>query len=88
VHIMAGVGVGISLFVPVRWAFEAVGHDLGVRALLSNGHSPLGPPLVASYGNAGSHAIGFYWAILGAFVLASFLAAWLVLRRNAAGPVR
>src|SRR6266542_610530 len=88
VHIMAGVGVGVGLFVPVRWAFEAVGHDLGVRALLSNGHSPLGPPLVASYGNAGSHAIGFYWAILGAFVLASFLAAWLVLRRNAAGPVR
>ena len=53
VHIMAGAGAAISAIIPGRWAFEALGHDLGVRHLLSDGGSPLGPPLVASYGDAG-----------------------------------
>ncbi|HEV2685336.1 MAG TPA: ABC transporter permease, partial [Actinomycetota bacterium] len=83
VHLMAGVGVVISVLMPTRWGFEAVGHDLGVRLLLTHGGSPLGPPLVASYGSAGLRSTGFYWLVLGAFVVASFAAAWLVLRRSA-----
>jgi ABC-type multidrug transport system ATPase subunit len=86
VHLMAGVGAAISAVVPVRWAFEAVGHDLGVRSLLQHGGSPLGPPLIASFGNAGSHATGTYWAYLGAFILVLVAAAWVTLvltcRRN------
>ncbi len=82
VHVMAGVGAAISLVVPDRWAFEAVGRDLGVRTLLEEGGSPLGPPLVATYGDAGSAATPVYWAILAAFALAFLLATWPVLRRS------
>jgi ABC-type multidrug transport system ATPase subunit/ABC-type multidrug transport system permease subunit len=82
VHVMAGIGAAISLLVPDRWAFEAVGRDLGVRTLLEEGGSPLGPPLVATYGDAGSQATPVYWAILAAFALAFLLAAWPVLRRS------
>lgn len=88
VHLMAGVGAGISVFVPVRWAFEGIGHDFGVRQLLMEGGSPLGPPLVASYGDAGLHPTGFYWSILAAFTVAFFVAAWLVLHRTAKASLR
>lgn len=87
-HIMASVGAGISLFMPVRWAFEALGHDLGVRRLLSEGGSPLGPPIVASYGDAGMHSTGFYWTILAAFTVAFLMAAWLLLRRASTTSLR
>jgi ABC-type multidrug transport system ATPase subunit len=86
VHLMAGVGAAISAVMPVRWAFEAVGHDLGVRSLLRHSGSPLGPPLIASYGNAGSHATGTYWAYLGIFIVVLVAASWITLvltcRRN------
>jgi ABC-type multidrug transport system ATPase subunit/ABC-type transport system involved in multi-copper enzyme maturation permease subunit len=81
VHIMTGVGTAISAFIPVRWAFEAVGRDLRVRDLLTEGDSPLGPPLVASYGAAGTEPTWVYWAILGAFIATFFLGAGLLLRR-------
>jgi ABC-type multidrug transport system ATPase subunit len=83
VHIMAGMGAAMSVVMPVRWAFEAIGHDLGVRALLLHGGSPLGPPLVASYGGAGSHASGTYWVILAVFTALFLLGTWLMLRSTA-----
>ena len=82
VHVMASVGAAISTVVPVRWTFEAIGHDLGVRRLLTAGGSPLGPPLVASYGAAGTAATTTYWAILAAFGLVFLAAAWFVLARS------
>jgi ABC-type multidrug transport system ATPase subunit len=82
VHVMAGVGAAISVFIPVRWAFEAAGHALGVRGLLLHGGSPLGPPLVRAYGNAGEQAAGVYWLYLGAFVLIFLGAAWATLVRG------
>jgi ABC-type multidrug transport system ATPase subunit/ABC-type multidrug transport system permease subunit len=88
VHIMTGVGRAISAVVPVRWAFEAVGRDLGVRELLAAGGSALGPPLVASYGDAGLRPTGVYWAILGAFILVFLFGAWLLLRRAARASSR
>jgi hypothetical protein len=74
VHVMADVGAAISLVVPDRWAFEALGRDLEVREVLLRGGSPLGPPLVASYGDAGTSPIAVYWGILAGFAL-TFLAA-------------
>jgi len=53
-----------------------------VRQLLSNGGSPLGPPLVRAYGNAGEHSVDVYWLYLGAFTVAFFAAAWLTLIRS------
>lgn len=82
VHVMARVGVWISTVVPVRWAFEATGHDFGVRHLLANGHSPLGAPLIASYGNAGSRGAGTYALYLLAFTVVFLIAAWMTLRHT------
>jgi ABC-type multidrug transport system ATPase subunit len=83
VHLMAGAGAGISLVIPSRWAFEAVGHDLGARRILGGGGSPLGQPLLDSYGDAGSLPTGTYWLVLSLFAVAFLGATWAVLARSA-----
>ncbi|MDP9066959.1 MAG: ATP-binding cassette domain-containing protein [Actinomycetota bacterium] len=88
VNIMATVGRWIAAVVPSRWAFEAVGHDLGIRQLMAEGGSPLGPPLLETFGSAGQRATTTYWAILGAFALLFFIGAWAVLVRNSARSPR
>jgi hypothetical protein len=82
VHLMAGAGAVISVVIPSRWAFEALGHDLGARRILAEGGSPLGPPLLASYGDAGTSSIGVYWAILMAFTVVFLVGTWVVLVRS------
>ena len=83
VHVMAGAGAAISAIIPDRWAFEALGHDLGVRHILADGGSPLGPPLIAAYGKeAGTEATAIYWSYLAAFTVVFFFGAWAVLRRK------
>jgi ABC-type multidrug transport system ATPase subunit len=82
VHVMAASGAAISTIIPVRWAFEGIGHALGARAILLHGASPLGPPLVRSYGNAGTATTGTYLAYLGLFTVAFFAGAWAVLARG------
>jgi ABC-type multidrug transport system ATPase subunit len=82
VHLMAGAGAAFSVAIPSRWAFEAIGHDLGARHILAAGGSPLGPPLLESYGDAGTSSIGVYWAILIAFAVVFLIATWLVLIRS------
>ena len=82
VNLMAGAGAAISVAIPDRWAFEALGHDLGVRRILADGGSPLGPPLVAAYGDAGTQATGTYWLYLAAFTLVFFAGAVAILRRR------
>jgi ABC-type multidrug transport system ATPase subunit len=82
VHLMARVGAGFSTVIPSRWAFEAIGHDLGARRILAEGGSSLGPPLLASYGNAGTRSTGTYWLILGAFAVVFLVATWGVLVRS------
>jgi hypothetical protein len=42
VHLMARVGVILSTIIPSRWAFEAIGHDLGARHIFARGGSPPG----------------------------------------------
>jgi ABC-type transport system involved in multi-copper enzyme maturation permease subunit len=88
VHVMAGVGAAISAVMPDRWAFEAIGHTLHLRRLLAEGGSPLGPPLLRSFGAAGTAAVGIYWAYLAAFAVAFFIGAWAVLRRSLQRPAR
>jgi hypothetical protein len=81
VHLMARAGALFSAMMPSRWTFEAIGHDLGAHQILAHGGSPLGPPLLASFGSAGNHATGTYWAILAAFSIALLVATWAVLIR-------
>jgi hypothetical protein len=79
---MAGAGAALSGVIPSRWAFEAIGHDLGARRTLADGGSRLGPPLLASYGNAGTQSTGTYWLILAAFALVFLVGTWAVLVRG------
>jgi ABC-type multidrug transport system ATPase subunit len=82
VHVMAGAGAALSTIISDRWAFEALGHDLGVRHILADGGSSLGPPLLDAYGNAGTRATGIYWLLLAGFTIVFFVGAWLILRRR------
>ncbi len=82
VNLMAPVGAAISEVIPSRWAFEAMGHDLGARRILAEGGSPLGPPLLASYGDAGTQPTGSYWLVLAAFAVVFLVATWAVLVRS------
>jgi hypothetical protein len=83
VHLMAGAGAALSVVIPSRWAFEAVGHDLGARRILGGGGSPLGGPLLESYGGAGTQATGAYWLILAGFAVFFVVGTWIVLARTA-----
>ncbi|MBO0803257.1 MAG: ATP-binding cassette domain-containing protein [Nocardiopsaceae bacterium] len=74
VPVMAAVGRWISYLMTNRWTFEGLGHSLGVARLWATGASPLGPPLLASYGTTFARPAGEDWLILVAFTLA-FLAA-------------
>jgi hypothetical protein len=79
VNLMAGAGAAFSGVIPSRWAFEAIGHDLGARRILADGGSRLGPPLLASYGDAGTQSTGTYWLVLAAFAVVFLIATWGVL---------
>jgi ABC-type transport system involved in multi-copper enzyme maturation permease subunit len=82
VNVMAATGRYLSAIIPSRWAFEAVGHDLGARRILAQGGSQLGPPLLASYGKAGTQPTISYWLILGVFAAVFVVGTWLVLVRS------
>jgi ABC-type multidrug transport system ATPase subunit len=82
VNLMANAGAALSTVIPTRWAFEGIGHDLGARRILAEGGSPLGPPLLESYGDAGTHPTGTYWLVLAAFVVVLLVATWGVLVRS------
>jgi ABC-type multidrug transport system ATPase subunit len=85
---MAVVGKWISFAMTDRWAFEALGHSLGVAGLWASGRSPLGPPLLASYGSTFSGAAGVDWLILAGFAIALLAATVLVvLRKTSSRPL-
>ena len=88
VHLMAGPGAALSVVIPSRWAFEGIGHDLGARRILAEGGSRLGPPLLASYGDAGTQSTGTYWVILGAFAVVFLVATWGVMVRSTRRSMR
>ena len=75
VNVMAGAGAAISGVMPDRWALEAVGRDLRVRELLAEGGSPLGPPLLKAYGDAGTSPTTTYRLYLLAFTAVFFVGA-------------
>jgi ABC-type transport system involved in multi-copper enzyme maturation permease subunit len=85
---MAPVGRAISALMPDRWAFEAIGHDLGLRHLFATGGSRLGPPLLAQYGSAGTHATVFYWCVLVVFIAAFLISARIALGHRSRAVAR
>jgi ABC-type multidrug transport system ATPase subunit len=82
VPLMAGIGEAISLFLSVRWGFEALGHSLDLNRLLAEGNSPLGPPTLAQYGDSFSRPIGESWIILAAFTPVFLVVTWWVLNKK------
>ena len=88
VHLMATAGAALSAVMPSRWAFDAIGHDLGARRILEHGGSPLGPPLLTSFGGAGRLSTPTYWLILASFVVVFLVATWAVLVRTTGRPAR
>ena len=82
VHLMATAGAAFSTVIPSRWAFEAMGHDLGVRRILAEGGSPLGPPLLDSYGDGATSSLATYWLVLAVSIVVLLAATWLLLQRS------
>jgi ABC-type multidrug transport system ATPase subunit len=56
--------------------------------LLAHGGSPLGPPLLQAYGNAGTQTTSLYWLYLAAFAAVFFLGAWITLVRRCSSGTR
>ena len=50
-------GRALSVAVLARWAFDAIGHDLGLTRLLADDRAGGGPALLAQYGDAFSHGL-------------------------------
>ncbi|WFF03889.1 ATP-binding cassette domain-containing protein [Micromonospora sp. WMMD964] len=79
---MAVGGQWLSYAMSNRWAFEALGHTAGVERLWRDGGSPLGPPLLATYGDSFSRPVWVNWLVLGGFVVLFLTATWAVLARK------
>ncbi|MET8357651.1 ATP-binding cassette domain-containing protein [Micromonospora sp. NPDC005171] len=79
---MAVGGQWLSHAMSNRWAFEGLGHTAGVERLWRDGGSPLGPPLLSTYGDSFSRPVWVDWLVLGGFVLLFLGAAWVVLARR------
>ncbi|MEU8331188.1 ATP-binding cassette domain-containing protein [Micromonospora sp. NPDC048839] len=79
---MAVGGQWLSVAMSNRWAFEGLGHTAGVERLWRDGGSPLGPPLLATYGDSFSRPVWVNWLVLGGFTVLFLVAAWAVLARR------
>ncbi|RAG82659.1 ABC transporter ATP-binding protein [Streptacidiphilus pinicola] len=79
---MGAVGSGLSWAMTNRWAYEALGRGIGLDTLWAHGSSPLGPPLLASYGRTFTGSAAEGWAWLGGYGLLFLAGAWLVLARK------
>ncbi|WP_407561184.1 ATP-binding cassette domain-containing protein [Streptomyces sp. 184] len=86
---MTAGGEAISWAMTNRWAFEALGSGVGLESLWRTGASPLGPPLLASYGKSFGHPAARGWVILAGFaVLFLGLTWWVLVRKCRDGAVR
>ncbi|MEV4630443.1 ATP-binding cassette domain-containing protein [Micromonospora sp. NPDC049523] len=79
---MAAGGRWLSYAMSNRWAFEGLGHTAELERIWRDGASPLGPPLLASYGDSFARPVWVDWVILAGFLVAFLAAAWAVLARR------
>jgi ABC-type multidrug transport system ATPase subunit len=86
VPLMAAPGRWLSYAMSNRWAFEALGRSLRVDRLWGFGGSPLGPPLLTSYGSTFSRPVQVDWAVLGGFAVVFLVGTCLVLTRKTETP--
>jgi ABC-type multidrug transport system ATPase subunit len=88
VPIMAAIGKAVSYPMADRWAFEGLGHELGLNHLLGEGGSRLGPPLLAEYGDTFSRGTWTAWTILAAMIVVFLLGAVAVCARKCRTPAQ
>ncbi|MFG2477483.1 ATP-binding cassette domain-containing protein [Streptomyces fagopyri] len=79
---MTGAGEAISWAMTNRWAFEALGSGVGLESLWRAGASPLGRPLLASYGDSFGHPAGRGRLVLAGFALLFLAVTWAILVRK------
>jgi ABC-type multidrug transport system ATPase subunit/ABC-type multidrug transport system permease subunit len=85
VPVMAAVGRWISYAMTDRWAFEGLGHSLGLVPLWASGASPLGRPLLASYGNTFGRPVWVDWVILAGFAVVFLAGTCLLVQQRSRG---
>ncbi|MFK3981415.1 ATP-binding cassette domain-containing protein [Micromonospora sp. NPDC050397] len=88
VPVMATGGRWISHAMSNRWAFEGLGHTAELERIWRDGASPLGPPLLAAYGDSFARPVWVNWVILAGFLLAFLGVTWTVLARKDRRGVR
>lgn len=88
VPLMAPVGRWLSYAMSNRWSFEALGHTTRLPELLGRGTSPLGPPLLASYGDSFDRPLWQSWCIIGGVVLLFVAGACIVLAERTSRVAR
>ncbi len=81
---MEAGGRAMSIVEITRWAFEGIGHDLGLNSLLAHDGSGTGAALLAQHGRAFDHSTAGHWMLLVAFGFAFLFAAGVVVRRRTA----
>ena len=79
VPVMAAAGRAISAAMSDRWAFEAIGRDLGLRELLAGSDGQLGTALLGEFGDTWTIGHLSAWLTLAGFALGLALVAWAVL---------
>jgi ABC-type multidrug transport system ATPase subunit len=77
---MAGAGEAISVVTSDRWAFEAVGRQLGLDRVVS---PTSGGSTLASYGDALTGPVAAHWLIMATFAVGFLVAAHRALQRRA-----
>jgi hypothetical protein len=80
VPVMAPVGRWLSYGMSNRWSFEALGHTADLPGLWTSTSSPLGPPLLASYGDSFARPVDQSYCVLAGFAMLFLVAGWAVLR--------
>ncbi len=88
VPVMAPLGRAISAAMPDRWAFEAIGADLGLRELLAGDPAGPGPALLTTYGDTWTGSTPSTWLVLALFAAGLAGAAWLALAHRCRQPER
>ena len=79
VNLMAPAGAALSEVIPSRWAFEAIGHDLGARRILAEGGSRTRASAARVVRRCRHTPTGAYWLVLAAFAVVFLVATWGVL---------
>ena len=74
----------LSVVEITRWAFEALGHELGLSSLLAHDGTGSGAALLAQHGRAFDHNTAGHWALLAVFCFVFLSAAGVVVRRRTA----